>query len=243
MARLRPGAWANTPLLGFDVETTGTDPYSCRMADMALVLDRADGSAPEIWSWVINPECDIPLEATAVHGISTVYARQHGITVSSAVSALQAVLDGIKTELGRIPPVCVYNAPFDIPVIMRESGGRIAGDWLILDALVLDRLADPYRPGKRTLTAVSAAYGLCVINAHRAAGDCVSAINLTRAIGRQNPRIGNASAEYLQEIQASAYRRQMTQFRDYRRKQEPDFECPLHWPYDPARIKEEPEWG
>lgn len=234
---LRDDAWPNRPLLGFDLETTGVDPYDCRMVDMALVLDKGDDSDPIVWQWLINPECEIPLTATAIHGINTDNARTNGVTANIACEQIRTVLD----EIGSTPPVCIYNAAYDTPILLRESNLAIGHNWLILDAMVLDKMADAYRPGKRTLTAVNAAYGLGVKNAHRAAGDCISAIQVTRAIGRKYPEIGNADLRKLQAIQAEAYREQANQFTEYRQTcGEPEFECSLEWPYNAEMLGQMP---
>jgi DNA polymerase-3 subunit epsilon len=205
---------------------------------MALVLDHGDGSELITWEWLINPGCEIPLSATAIHGINTATAQEKGVPVSVAVKELAIALEETRIMCGETPPVCVYNAAYDVPILIRESNGTIGLDWQVLDGLVLDKMADTYRPGKRTLTAVSAAYGLGVANAHRAAGDAVSAVNVTRAIGKTHHlRAGNATVESLQREQALAYREQMGQFTEYKRTYgEPGFECPVAWPYDPLRL-------
>jgi DNA polymerase III subunit epsilon len=231
-------SWADLPLLGFDLETTGVDPYTCRMVDMAIVLDKNDGNDPITWQWLINPGCEIPLECTAVHGINTEHVIEHGISPVTAIEELNSTISKIMTDLGDMPPVCVYNAAYDMPILLRESWGAL-GYWNILDAMILDKYADKFRPGKRTLTSVNAAYGLGVRNAHRAAGDCISAIRVTRAIGRKYPQIGYAPVGSLQDLQRSAYRDQMGQFREYKRKyDDPYFDLSLQWPYSEERIDE-----
>jgi DNA polymerase-3 subunit epsilon len=231
----------SAPLLAFDLETTGTNPYGDHIVDMALVLDDPLGmgtdSAVYEWQWLVNPGVDIPLEATAIHGISTDNVQHNGAPVGSAVEELQSALESLTGVYGGIPPVCIYNAPFDVPIILRASGGLIGADWTILDPLVIDKAVDTYRPGKRTLTAVSAAYGLGVKNAHRAAGDCLSTIRLTREIGRRYPKIGMTHPNVLHKMQVPAYQAQMQQFVEYKRGHgEPEFSCNTNWPYDANLI-------
>jgi DNA polymerase-3 subunit epsilon len=211
------------------------------MVDMAMVLDIPSEGIRIEKSWLINPGIEIPLEATAVHGISTETAQEKGISVHQACDELWTEL--YHGEMGNLAsledtPVCVYNAAFDIPIIVRESLWNInAGNWLILDPMILDKHYDTYRPGKRTLTATSAAYGLGVRNAHRAIGDVISTISLMRAIGKKYPQLAQKPLLEIQSITRDAYHEQMSQFMSYRKgTDEPDFQCPVEWPYDSAKL-------
>jgi DNA polymerase III subunit epsilon len=51
-----------------DLETTGTSPQIDRIIEIAILKIRPDGTHEEFQSRV-NPECQIPIEATEVHGI------------------------------------------------------------------------------------------------------------------------------------------------------------------------------
>jgi DNA polymerase III subunit epsilon len=57
------------PLVIFDTETTGAVPYRDRIIEIAAVRLNPDGSR-ERWSRRVNPEMRIPVEATAIHGIT-----------------------------------------------------------------------------------------------------------------------------------------------------------------------------
>lgn len=225
--------WVNGPMLGFDLETTGTNPYECRTVDMALVLDDPSEGDYIEWEWLVNPGIEIPLEATAIHGISTDQVIQNGISTADAMIQLNECLDIVNKAYGEMPPFVIYNAAYDIPILIRESEGKIGLNWEILDPMVIDRALDTYRAGKRTLTAVSAAYQLAVKNAHRAIGDCKSAIRLMRAIGKHYPRLTEKHPREIHAMEVRAYREQMQQFIDYRRiNGELEFTCNTQWPYD-----------
>lgn len=224
--------WLNGPLLGFDLETTGTDPYTCHAVDMALVLNDPEEKDILSWEWLINPGVDIPLNATAIHGISTEQVVEKGVSPDKAVSELAAVLDMINTAYGGIPPVCIYNAGYDIPIVIRMSGGKVGINWTVLDPMVIDKELDKYRPGKRTLTSVSAAHKLGVTNAHRAVGDCMSTTRLMRAIGRKYPRLAESDPVSIHEMEVTAYKEQMEQFINYRRVNgDAEFNVNTEWPY------------
>jgi DNA polymerase III subunit epsilon len=225
-------SWVDGPMLAFDLETTGTDPYSCCSVDMALILhDPGEGDYIE-WEWLINPGVDIPLDATAIHGISTEQVENTGIPTWQAMGELSQVINTIQATYDELPPVVIYNAAFDMPILIRESNGLVGLSWEILDPMVIDKSLDTYRPGKRTLTAVSAAYGLAVKNAHRAIGDCKSAMRLMREIGKRYPRLAEKHPREIHAMEVRAYREQRLHDIDYRRKTgEKEFIANTAWPY------------
>lgn len=57
------------PLVVFDLETTGIDVEKDRIVQIAMIRIEPDGTRDE-WDSLVNPECPIPPQATAVHGIS-----------------------------------------------------------------------------------------------------------------------------------------------------------------------------
>ena len=71
-------SWIDDPWMGFDTETTGVRALKDRLVTAALVL-RIDGasyrsgvSAPDqVATWLTDPGVEIPEQATAVHGITT----------------------------------------------------------------------------------------------------------------------------------------------------------------------------
>lgn len=221
--------WPDGPLLGFDCETTGVDPLTCRLVSAAVVLD-VPGQEQQSWQWLVNPGMPVPLEATAVHGISTEEAETKGMAPGEALCELVTVLDGIDASV----PVVIYNAVYDCTVADRESrrhlGHGFAIDRPILDPLVMDRRLDKWRRGRRTQTAVASAYGIIVSGAHTAIGDVLTSVKLARAIGRKYPHIGSRNPAELQAMQAQAHREFAEHFTEYRRREVPDFVCNADWP-------------
>lgn len=57
------------PLVALDTETTGTAPFQDRIVEIAMLKLHPDGQR-ENWIKRVNPEMRIPIEATAIHGIS-----------------------------------------------------------------------------------------------------------------------------------------------------------------------------
>lgn len=61
--------------VGLDTETTGLSPLASRLIELSGVKFRCDGSVVSKFSQLIDPEADIPSEATAVHGITADMVR------------------------------------------------------------------------------------------------------------------------------------------------------------------------
>lgn len=57
--------------VGFDLETTGTDPYEDRIVELAVVpMNPRTGEPEEAWATLVNPGRPIPPGATDAHGIT-----------------------------------------------------------------------------------------------------------------------------------------------------------------------------
>src|ERR1043165_3222838 len=65
--------WATGDLVGFDLETTGTDPFEDRIVTAAIV-----GPGRMRRTWLVNPGVPIPPGASAVHGVTDERAQAEG---------------------------------------------------------------------------------------------------------------------------------------------------------------------
>ena len=162
------------PLAAFDLETTGPDPLTCRIVTASIVRIGADRStlADE---WLLDPGIEIPEGAAKVHGITTEHAREHGIDYATGI---EQILDAVGQLWDDGHLVVVMNAPFDVTILDRE-GKRVLGrsDYCpgaLFDPLVVDKRADRYRKGGRTLTDLARVYKVRQDNAHQSTGDCLT---------------------------------------------------------------------
>ena len=57
------------PLAFFDIESTGTRPDKDRIVEISVLKVQPDGNTV-IRTFRVNPECPIPEESTAIHGIT-----------------------------------------------------------------------------------------------------------------------------------------------------------------------------
>ena len=134
--------WRDRPMLGIDTETTSPIPEEARLVTACAGLATSNGWAPREWLYT-QPE-PIPAGSTAVHGVTTEWANEHGTdpaqNLTDLVTDLYRAWDSGMT-------VVIYNAPFDTTVIDRNL--RIHGlppleiRGPIVDPLLLERATDP----------------------------------------------------------------------------------------------------
>lgn len=234
--RSAPTAWPDGPIAGWDLETTSVDNEEARIVSAALVLDVPDEHRQWVKTWLVNPGIEIPLGATAVHGITTEAVQRDGMNAGTAIAQMQTAFGMIRDEYGSIP-LAIFNGAYDLTVLDRELGRHLDCSLSdislpIIDPLVCDRKLDKYRKGKRTLAAISAAYGIAIKGAHTADGDVLCTIRLARVIGAKYPQIGKKDPAKLQEWQQKAYREWAEHYQGYRRSQgDTDCVIPKEWPY------------
>ena len=176
-------------LCGFDLETTGVNPQIARIVTANITLRDTDSGMEKTWNWLVDPGVEIPAGATAVHGVTTAQAQAEGWDAAKAVDTIADMLTVAYSDGAYI---VVFNAAYDIPLLEAELkryglpslAERIGAPvQRVYDPLVIDRAADPYRRGKRTLTAMCPVYGIePSANAHDAAADVAMTLDLMEAL-------------------------------------------------------------
>ncbi|MCX4749724.1 exonuclease domain-containing protein [Kitasatospora sp. NBC_01287] len=235
----RAGArWWQGPLVGFDLETTGTDPAESRIVSAALV-ETIGGLPVRTTRWLLDPGVPIPEQARAIHGISDEQARTRGRPAAAAVEEIAAALCALLAEG---TAVVAFNAPFDLSLIdaeLRRHGRvplaeRLAGNLVapVLDALVIDRAVDRYRKGSRGLQKVCEVYGVELLDAHEAASDALAAVRVAVALGERYPaQVGELGLLALHEQQVRWYRDWAEGFQAWLRKgKDPQAVVDARWP-------------
>lgn len=180
-------SWSDRPVCAFDLETTGRDPRTARIVSASVVV--TDGAHTESRSWLLDPEVPIPAGASEVHGISTEYAREHGLPYLEGYAAIREALDD---AWARDHVVVAFNASYDLTLMHWEGlrlgfAGLVTG--VVVDPYVIDRELDKYRRGKRTLGAMCAHYGIALDAAHEAHADAVAAAELAQSLAVTFPEI------------------------------------------------------
>ncbi|MFK4145303.1 3'-5' exonuclease [Streptomyces sp. NPDC004065] len=229
--------WHRELLIGFDLETTGTDPREARIVTGAVVELRG-GLPGGRREWLADPGVPIPADAVAVHGISGERAAAEGRPADQVADAIADVLTGYwRTGV----PVVAYNAAFDLsllsaelrryalPSLRERLDGAEPGP--VIDPYTIDRWADRYRPGKRTLKAVCGEYGVVLDSAHDAAADALAAARLACAIAGRHAKVAALGPAELHRRQIEWYAAWAADFQAFlRRKGDPDAVVDGSWP-------------
>jgi DNA polymerase-3 subunit epsilon len=236
----QPAGWAGGPMVAFDLETTGTDIESDRIVTAAVLAVGPDGRVAREWGWLLDPRVAIPAQATAIHGISTERARAEGLPAPRAVEEITATL---AAALGTGAPLVVMNARYDLTLLDRECrrhgvptlADRITGTPVpVIDPLVLDKHADRYRKGRRTLQALCEHYGVPLDQAHDARSDALAAARAARRMGAAHPAIGTVALADLHDLQVRAAAEQAASLQSHlRRTSDPAAVVERAWPVVP----------
>ncbi|MEV8451460.1 3'-5' exonuclease [Streptomyces sp. NPDC052095] len=232
-------SWDREPLVGFDLETTGTEPLEARIVTAAVVSVGSSGAEPaQERTWLADPGVLIPAQASAIHGISSERAAAEGRPVREVADEVAETLAG---HWRRGVPVVAYNAAFDLTLLtaeLRRHGlpslsDRLGGAGIgpVIDPYTIDRAVDRYRKGKRTLEAVCVEYGVVHGGAHDAGADALAAVRVAHAIAGRHGSVARMSAAELHERQVEWYARWAAAFQSFlRRKGTADAVVDGDWP-------------
>jgi DNA polymerase-3 subunit epsilon len=228
--------WHRRRLAGFDTETTGRDPRTVRVVSAAIVT--SDGSEK---TFLIDPGVEIPAEATAIHGITTEYAREHG---APPRQTLDEIAEALAAELRAGTPLVVFNAPYDLTLLEAELARNGLAPLAarapvapVIDPLVIDRQMDKFRKGARTLEAQCQFYGVTITHAHDAAADALAAMNLAQVIGASYASVGTLDAVRLHEAQARWKAEQEADRAAYRERRGEKSYAEPEWPMRPLATQ------
>ncbi|MER6328796.1 3'-5' exonuclease [Streptomyces sp. NPDC001034] len=216
--------WHQELLVGFDLETTGTDPREARIVTGAVIEVRA-GEPLGHREWLADPGVEIPADAVAVHGISNERATAEGQPADRVADAIaEALVSYWRTGV----PVVAYNAAFDLTLLsaeLRRHGLPSLADRLgglapapVIDPYAIDRWVDRYRRGKRNLEAVCAEYGTVLDAAHDASADALAAARLAAAIAVRHPKIAALGPAELHRRQIEWYAAWAADFQAFLRR-------------------------
>ncbi|MFD7259238.1 3'-5' exonuclease [Streptomyces sp. NPDC059874] len=236
-------SWVSGPMVAFDLETTGTDIETDRIVTAAVVTMEPDGRVSRERTWLLDPGVPIPEQASAIHGISTEHARANG---EPAAPAVEEITGALAQGLLAGTPLVVMNARYDLSLLDRECrrhgieplAQRLSGRPApVIDPLVLDKHADRYRKGRRTLQALCEHYGVTLDAAHNAVADALAAAHAARRMGARHTAIGSVALADLHDLQVRAAAEQAASLQSYlRRTSDPEAVVERAWPVVPYRV-------
>lgn len=217
-------------MVGYDCETTGTDPETARIVT-ATVVEIIGGEATD-HTWLINPGIPIPDEAAAIHGITTETAQAQGLDPAYAIPEIR---ERLHRTASAGHPLVIMNAPYDLTVLDRElrrlGQEPLNDNYRVIDPMVIDRHLDKWRRGKRTLADLCLHYQVGLNGAHTAAEDAIAAARLAWRLARVWPQMGELSLDELHDLQRGWRLTWADDFRDYLTKQgKPADDVSGEWP-------------
>lgn len=218
-------SWTKGIVYGFDTETTGVDVHNDRIVT-ATIVKIENGVHTASREWLIDPQVEIPEGATAVHGITTAHAREHG---RLPMVALSEISDTVGQILTARYPLVVMNAAFDLSILTAElrrwglpTIDQWTHDWTTLvDPFVLAKhleqtLRQQFVKGRTfKLPALCERYGVEFVESHDATADAVGAAQLAIALVDAEPTYAQAGPTQLFALQQQARASQQASLRAY----------------------------
>ena len=137
----------------FDTETTGLSPYSGdRMVEIGCVEIVNRVETGRHFHCYFNPGRDMPIEAEAVHGLSTIFLSDKPKFADKAAELLEFIEDS---------PLIAHNASFDFGFLnyeLEQCGRAHVPLTRMVDTLVLARTRHP--GAKHSLDALCMRFGI-----------------------------------------------------------------------------------
>jgi DNA polymerase-3 subunit epsilon len=237
-------SWHEERLVAFDVETTGVDYEHDRIVTAAVSVIPQDRREDVVHrSWLIDPGIEIADEAAAVHGITTEQARAEG---RPAAEAIPEIVEVLAEEVAGGAALVAFNARFDLTMSDREARRHgvtplveRSASLYVIDPFVIDKQADRYRRGKRTLGVLCELYGVVLEDAHAADADAMAAARLAWRMGQRLPELRDVSLHHLHEMQVGWAAEQARSLEAYFRRQGKDERCEPAWPVVPLVAQPE----
>jgi len=230
--------WTQGPLLGFDLETTGTDPRTDVPVSFSFVFYDG-GVKSNTVGGIINPEVEIPDAAIAVHGITNERAKLEGRDLRKAVAEItESLVVGSKAHI----PVVGMNVSFDLKMIdylsQKFFGSSLSERGFkgpVLDVLVIDRFYDKYRKGGRKLIDLCTFYGVDEAEMlHDAQNDVEACVAVLLKQSSKYPEMLSMGLDALYLSEQAWYRDWAENFSKYliSKGRDPLSESDLVWPLD-----------
>jgi len=160
------------PLVFFDLETTGINIAKDRIVEISILKVFPNGNK-ESKTWLVNPEMEIPKEASDIHGITNekVVTEPTFNELAQQVSSLIAGCDLAGFNSNR----------FDIPLLAEEML-RADVNFDMNDRVAIDVQVIFHKKEERTLSAGYKFYcGKSLENAHSAEADTLATYEILKA--------------------------------------------------------------
>lgn len=160
------------PLVFFDLETTGVNIGTDRIVEISILKVHPNGNQ-ESYTWLVNPEIEIPAEATAVHGITN-----EKVVTEPTFKELAVRVNDIISDCD----LAGFNSNrFDIPLLAEELM-RAGIDFDMNNRKAIDVQVIYHKKEKRNLSAGYKFYcGKDLEDAHSAEADTKATYEILNA--------------------------------------------------------------
>ncbi|MFD3802600.1 exonuclease domain-containing protein [Streptomyces sp. NPDC058619] len=226
--------------VGWDTETTGTNPQEDRIVTAAIVV-RGGGRPDMDFTYTINPGIPIPEAASGIHGVTDAMVQAEG---RDPKVALDEIASHLTAALKWRMPVVAFNQSFDWSILHYElvrNGLATVEDRLgeqpecLLDPHVLDRQFDRYVKGKgqRQLQPTAERYGVKLTDWHEAKADALAALLIAEKQFERFPILGDYAPGSLFTQQQRWRADQQAELQAHFRKTDPTAVVRGEWPLLP----------
>ena len=162
----------NKPIVFFDLETTGINIAKDRIVEISILKVYPNGNK-EGKTWLVNPEIEIPKEASDIHGIT----NERVVT--------EPTFKELAKEIGHLIEGCdlagFNSSRFDIPLLAEEML-RAGLDFDMKNRVAVDVQVIYHKKEQRTLSAAYEFYcGKTLDNAHSAEADTNATYEILKA--------------------------------------------------------------
>lgn len=173
----------NRPIVFFDLETTGVNIGTDRIVEISILKVFPNGNK-ESKTWLVNPEIEIPVEATAVHGITN-----EKVVTEPTFKELAHQVNELITDCD----LAGFNSNrFDIPLLAEELM-RAGIDFDMKNRKAIDVQVIFHKKEQRTLSAGYQFYcGKELEGAHGAEADTNATYEILLAQLDKYEDIGNS---------------------------------------------------
>jgi DNA polymerase-3 subunit epsilon len=233
-------SWMNSPMLAFDLESTGVQPDHDRVATACAAVV-CQGVVGHQRDWTVAIDVDMPAQASAVNKLTTEYLRANG---RPAAGVIPEIANAIRYALRQGMPVVAFNGAFDLTMLDRELR-RWAGLNLVefvgaeirpvIDPFVLWKQVEPRRRPPMKLVNACETFGVDLgLKAHEAAADAIAATRVVYKLAQRHKRIAAMDLETLHAAQVVWRSEQCDELRAYFDKvRKPHDGVPGAWPLIP----------
>lgn len=160
------------PIVFFDLETTGINITKDRIVEIAILKLFPNGNK-ESKTWLVNPEIEIPKEASDIHGITNEQVLNEP-TFKELASQINEMIKGCD--------LAGFNSSrFDIPLLAEELL-RVGSDFDMKNRAAVDVQVIFHKKEQRTLSAAYQFYcNQDLTNAHSAMADTMATYEVLKA--------------------------------------------------------------